>query len=270
MVGDDDRSTFRAVGVASRRERFETPPSGVAGLEKPRVVDTCGERDGYDDYMGRWSQPVARRFLEWLGVPAGSDLVDVGCGTGALAATTDEEAAPSRLSWIDPSPGFIRAASRRLGERAELTTGTAESLPFESDSFDAAVSGLAKSFFPEPEIAIREMRRVTTDGGAVAAYVWDYADGMEMIRRFWDAAVTLNPAIAHLDEATRFPLCHTEPLTALFRSAELMSVQTTTLDIPTVFSSFEEYWRPMLGDQGPAPSYVGALSGPDCRSPKST
>jgi len=232
-------------------------------------MDAWAESDGYDDYMGRWSQPVARRFLEWLRIPPASDWVDVGCGTGALAATITEEASPSRLAGIDPSPGFVRAAARRLGERAELTTGRAESLPFASDSFDAAVSGLAINFFPEPEIAIREMRRVTVDGGTVAAYVWDYADGMEMIRRFWGAAVTLDPSIAHLDEATRFPLCHTEPLTDLFRSAEMTSVETTALEIPAVFSRFDEYWRPMLGDQGPAPSYVGSLSGPDRSSLKS-
>lgn len=232
-------------------------------------MDTWAESDGYDDYMGRWSQPVARRFLEWLGVPAGSDWVDVGCGTGALAPTIDEKAAPSRLAGIDPSPGSIRAASRRLRERAELTTGEAESLPFESDSFDAAVSGLAINSFPEPATALQEMQRVTAGGGTVAAYVWDYADGMETIRRFWEAVVRPNPSISHLDEATRFPLCNAEPLTALFRSAELTSVETTALEIPTVFSSFEGYWRPTLGDQGPAPSYVGSLSGPDRRSPKS-
>ena len=59
------------------------------------------------------------------------------------------------------------------------------------------MNGIALNLFPEPETAVREMGRVTVAGGTVAAYVWDYAGGIEMIRHFWDAAVTQNPAIAH-------------------------------------------------------------------------
>jgi SAM-dependent methyltransferase len=228
-------------------------------------MDTWDESDRYDDYMGRWSEPIAREFLDWLGLPARSKWVDVGCGPGALTATIAAETAPTELAGIDPSAGFIGAARRRLNDDSDLRIGDAQSLPFGSNLFDAAVSGIALNFFPEPEAAVREMGRVTVTGGTVAAYVWDYAGGMEMIRHFWDAAVTLKPAIAHLDEATRFPLCHPEPLTAVFTSADLNDVETTALEIPTVFPSFDQYWQPLLGDQGPAPAYVGSLTEPDRR-----
>ena len=127
------------------------------------------------------------------------------------------------------------------------------------------MSAIALNFFPEPELAVREMRRVTVAGGVVAAYVWDYADGMEMIRRFWDAAVGLDPAIADLDEATRFPLCNPGPLRELFGASGLADVEAVALEISTVFASFGEYWEPMLGAQGPIPTYVGSLGGDDRR-----
>lgn len=223
-------------------------------------MDAWDEGDGYNDYMGRWSQPVAREFLVWLGVPTGSKWVDVGCGTGALTTTIAEETEPARLAGVDPSVAFIGTARRQLGYGPDLHVGDAQSLPFEIASFDAAVSGLALNFFPNPEEALGDMRRVTRGGGTVAAYVWDYADGMEMIRYFWDAAVALDPSVADLDEAARFPLCRPDRLSDLFESVGLIDVETTALEIPTVFQNFDEFWRPMLGDQGPAPTYVGSLT----------
>jgi len=50
-----------------------------------------------------------------------------------------------------------------------------------------------------------------------------------------------------------------EPLTTLFTESELEAVQITALEIPTTFTSFDDYWQPFLGGQGPAPSYVSSL-----------
>jgi SAM-dependent methyltransferase len=226
-------------------------------------MDTWDAGIDYEDYMGRWSRELARRFLDWLDVPDNARWIDVGCGTGALADTIAQRARPSRLVGIDPSPGFVRAAGERLGDAAVIRVADARSLPFEADEFDAAVSAIALNFVPDPGAAVREMNRVTAGGGVVAAYVWDYADGMQMIRRFWDTAVALDPGIAHLDEATRFPLCNPKPLLEIFESSGLARVETSGLEIPTVFGSFGEYWAPMLGAQGPIPTYVGSLSKQD-------
>jgi hypothetical protein len=106
----------------------------------------------------------------------------------------------------------------------------------------------------------KEMARVTRPGGKVAAYVWDYARGMQMMKHFWDAAVELNPDDSRLDEAKRFPLCQPEPLKLLFQEAELTSISVRSIDIPTVFRDFDDYWLPFLGKQGPAPTYLSSLS----------
>jgi hypothetical protein len=82
---------------------------------------------------------------------------------------------------------------------------------------------------------------------------------MELMRCFWDAAVALDPAALDLDEGSRFPLCRPEPLAQLFAEAGLQRVETRAIDVPTVFRDFDDYWKPFLGGQGPAPGYALSL-----------
>ncbi len=84
---------------------------------------------------------------------------------------------------------------------------------------------------------------------------------MEMIRAFWDAAVDLTPEAAKVDEGVRFPLCRPAALRELFTRAGLGGVDVTAIDIPMHFRSFDDYWSPFLGGQGPAPAYAMALDG---------
>ena len=95
--------------------------------------------------------------------------------------------------------------------------------------------------------------------GLTAAYVWEYAEGMEFLRSFWDEAAASDPRAAALDEGRRFPLCRTTPLASLFRAGGLAQVETEPLEIPTDFATFDDYWTPFLRGTGPAPSYVGSI-----------
>ena len=106
------------------------------------------------------------------------------------------------------------------------------------------------------------MTRVAVSGATVAAYVWDYAGKMEMMRAFWDAAVELDPHAARLHEGNRFPSCRPDALGELFSTAGLQAPAVTSIDIPTTFASFDEYWQPFLGGQGPAPAYAMSLDEP--------
>jgi SAM-dependent methyltransferase len=144
--------------------------------------------------------------------------------------------------------------------RVRFEVGDAQALQEASSSFDAVVAGLVLNFVAEPEKALSEMVRAARPGGTVAAYVWDYADGMQMMRHFWDAAGALDPRARELDEGRRFPLCKPEPLTNLFRRAGLEVVEVRAIDVPTVFRNFDDYWSPFLGGQAPAPGYAMSLS----------
>ncbi|MBG0831114.1 class I SAM-dependent methyltransferase [Planomonospora sp. ID67723] len=217
--------------------------------------------DAYEAYVGRWSRHVAETFLRWLEVPTGGRWLDVGCGTGALTETVLAVADPAQVTGVDPSEGFLSHARARITDtRASFRAGDAQSLPVADRRFDAVVSGLALNFVPDPRRAAAEFARVAAPGGVAAAYVWDYAEGMVMMRRFWEAATDLDPAAAELDEGRRFPLCRPEPLGGLWEEAGLDDVEVRTVEVATVFAGFDDYWEPFLGGQGAAPAYVASLT----------
>jgi hypothetical protein len=62
-----------------------------------------------------------------------------------------------------------------------------------------------------------------------------------------------------MDEGVRFPLCRPDALAQLFAGAGLKGVEVRPIDVPTPFSDFDDYWRPFLGGQGPAPAYAMSL-----------
>ena len=230
----------------------------------PPISTTWGQGEVYDRYMGRWSRPVAREFLDWLSAPAGLRWLDVGCGTGALAEAILSQAAPGQVTGVDPAAGFVEHARRSLTDaRARFEVGEAQRLPCEDRSFDVVVSGLALNFVPDAVKALREMNRVARPGATVAVYVWDYAGRMEFLRRFWDAAVGLREEADAHDEGRRFPLCHPDALAATARAAGLADIATEAIEAATDFTDFDDYWTPFLSGQTPAPGYVATLSPAD-------
>ncbi len=215
----------------------------------------------YELYVGRWSRRVADAFLAWIAMQPQRNWLDVGCGTGALCQRILEKQSPARIVGVDPSDGFIAHARAHISDpRASFQVGDAQALPFANGEFDAAVPGLVLNFVPDQRKAVAEMRRVVRPGGAVAAYVWDYAGEMQLMRKFWDAAITLDPAARDLDEGVRFPSCKPDALAALFAQAGLRDIATQAVDVPTVFENFDDYWSPFLGGQGPAPGYCMKLT----------
>jgi SAM-dependent methyltransferase len=224
------------------------------------VSDSWVRGDPYERYVGRWSRAVAPRFLHWLNIAAGRRWLDVGCGTGALSAAILDHCAPAAVTGVEPSDGFRATAAAALAGRVALAAGTATAIPLADASVDVVVSGLVLNFVPDAAAGLAEMKRVSTPGGTIGAYVWDYAGKMELMRHFWDAAVALEPAAAQHDEGIRFPLCQSDALRRLFSEAGLDSVETTAIEVPTLFETFEDYWTPFEGGQGPAPTYAMSLS----------
>jgi SAM-dependent methyltransferase len=226
-----------------------------------RDRDTFASGAAYEPYVGRWSRRVAVEFLDWLDAEPGGDWLDVGCGTGALTETILAEARPASVVGIDPAQGYIDYAREHVRDRrAAFKSGDATPLPFEAKQFDAVVSGLALNFIPRPDLAVSEMARFTLRGGIVAAYVWDYAGGMQMLRVFWDAAIEADRTLADEDEGRRFPMCQPGPLTQMWHTAGLDRVEVRPIDVTTHFRDFDDYWLPFLGGQGPAAGYVTTLA----------
>ena len=227
------------------------------------MKDSWESGDPYEYFMGRWSLLVGQSFIEWLSASPGRKWLDVGCGTGALSEAVLSTQDPLKLIAIDQSEGFVNSAQQRLGMSAHCEVGNATDLSFPDSKFDYVISGLVLNFIPEPEKALREMKRVTTSDGTVAVYIWDYSGKMEFLKYFWDAVVELDPSASDLHEGTRFPNANSEGLLRLFENAEFINITVDPLEIETDFKNFDDYWKPFLGGQGPAPTYVLSLIEPD-------
>jgi SAM-dependent methyltransferase len=218
------------------------------------------EARAYERFMGRWSRDLAPLFVRFAGVRDGDTLLDVGSGTGALAAALAEASPSGHVVGIDPTASYVALAqARQEGVRVRFQVGDAQQMDFADGTFDRTLSLLVVNFIPDAKRAVDEMKRVTRRGGTVAAAVWDYGGGMEMLRVFWDEAIAVTPAGDSRDER-HMPFCRRGELAALWRQHGLLDVVEEGLTIETRFTSFADYWAPFLGRQGPAGAYVATLS----------
>jgi SAM-dependent methyltransferase len=218
------------------------------------------QAQAYERFMGRWSRILAPRLVRFAGVRDGDAVLDVGAGTGALAAAIARAAPASRIVGIDPTAAYVELARSNLaGSLIQFEVGDAQDLRFAGATFERSLSLLVLNFVRDAAAAVREMKRVTRAGGTIAAAVWDYGEGMQMLRAFWDEAGALRPEAAARDERN-MPLCRRGELGALWREQGLEDVVETELIIDTRFTSFDDFWQPFLGKQGPAGAYVAALT----------
>jgi SAM-dependent methyltransferase len=210
----------------------------------------------YERFMGRWSRQLAVAFAAFAGIRDGDRVLDVGCGTGALCAAILARFPMASVTGIDPAASFIEGC-RANYPASRFVVGGAERLPFGDREFDASLASLVLAFVREPSHAVAEMARVTVRGGTVAATIWDHSDGMTMLRTFWEAADQADPTTKPSEAQ---PNLDRDVIDALWRKANLSDVRIEPLTVEMPFSSFDDYWSPFLVGQGPAGSYIAAVS----------
>ncbi len=214
----------------------------------------------YNGYIGRWSRLVAEQFIDWLKISPEQIWLDVGVGTGVLTQVILRHTSPKKVVGIDLSESYIALARQDIiDERVEFKVGDASSMTFESPEFDIAVSGLVLNFVPSPQQMALGMKRAVKSGGTAALYVWDYAGRMEIMRQFWEAAITVDPSAAEFDSGNQFPVCNPDNLQSLFAATALTNIEITPIDIQARFKDFDDYWLPFLGAQGSVSKYLLSL-----------
>ena len=218
--------------------------------------------DAYDRYVGRYSPGLAQELMAAAGIRPGLSVLDVGCGPGALTSALVAVLGAQNVAAVDPSAAFVEACRRRNpGVRVEV--GPAESLPFGGAQFDAALAQLVVNFMRDAVAGVGQMRRVTRPGGVVAAAVWDYGDGMTLIRTFWDSVSATSQGTPYRDEQQMRYATPTE-LRDLWDTVGLVDVVVNGASVSAEYQNFEDLWAPLEQGVGPAGAYTVAL-GPEER-----
>jgi SAM-dependent methyltransferase len=207
----------------------------------------------YDAFMGRYSVPLAGEFADAAGIAGGQTALDVGCGPGALTALLVNRLGTSSVAACDPSPPFVAECQARL-PGVDVRLGRAEQIPFDDARFDAALAQLVLHFVSDPLAATAEMRRVVRPGGVVAACVWDFDQGMEMLSAFWQSALALDADAPTEARTLRFGA--PGEIAEVFESAGLVGIVESALEVSSTYADFDELWNGFMAGIGPAGSFT--------------
>ena len=205
----------------------------------------------YELWVGRWSRRVAQEFIDWLAISPGQTWGDVGCGTGSLVECILGSSDPAGVLGVDRSEAYVSQARNSVGDsRVRYEVGDACALTWAPEFCDVTVSGLVLNFVPDADAMAREMVRVTRPGGRVAAYVWDYAGGMQMLRHFWDVALALNPGRFEARSGRALPTLSAGPSPATIPTRGANLGLSTRDRCPYRFSRFRGLLEAFLGQAG--------------------
>jgi ubiquinone/menaquinone biosynthesis C-methylase UbiE len=123
----------------------------------------------YDSYFALVTNQAIDAILESFGTLHGKRLLDVGCGTGHLAATAAKRGAEAE--GIDFAGTMVATSAANYPE-VKFTIGDAEDLPYEDGSFDCVACSFGLLHMPHPEKVMKEAYRVLRSGGRYTFTVW--------------------------------------------------------------------------------------------------
>lgn len=213
--------------------------------------------------------PITEALIEEADIVEGDAVLDVAGGVGEPSLTIAERVGPTgSVMYTDVVAEMVEAAKSEAQRRGLTNVAfrqcAADSLPFESNTFDAVVCRLGAMFFPDPLAALREMLRVTQPKGAIALAVWgeselnpfSYLITNVLARHFGAEA----PADSNAPGAFRFA----EPgsLARILRDAGAMDVKERVLKFHIVAPiSAGEFWEMRSEISGTLREKLATLSG---------
>jgi SAM-dependent methyltransferase len=228
----------------------------------PRSGYYASDGAAYQVFLGRWTEVLAPVFLAFARIGDDGDALDVGCGTGSLAAEIARRRPDRRVIALDiAEPYLAYARAHHVLSNLHFELGDAELLQFADGAFAASLAQLVLTFVPNPQQVAAEMVRVTRPGGVVASAVWDFCGGLVYQRILWDTAAALDPEAGRTrDRLFSNSLSTPEGLRRLWQTAGLADIEIGSLTIRMDYANFDDYWEPLLGGQGPVGTFAAGLS----------
>lgn len=220
---------------------------------------SLGAAAAYELHVGRYAAELAEALIAAVGLRRGMRALDVGCGPGALTAALADLLGAERVCAVDPSESFVEACrSRAPGVR--VLEAVVEELPFADAEFDTVLAQLVLNHISDVPRGVAEMRRVAGPAAIVAASVWDFVDGMPMLRRFWDAARSVDPAGAIAAGAGRQP-AFSDParLRVLWEGAGLGEIDLGRLQVRHRYDDLDDFWTSFEAGYGASGRYLASL-----------
>ncbi len=211
--------------------------------------------EAYDQFMGRYSGPLAGEFADWLAVQRGQRALDVGCGPGALTGHLVERLGADAVGAVDPSPPFVETCRQRF-PGVDVRRSGAEEMPFADDAFDVAGACLVVHFMHDPVAGLLEMARVTRPGGWIGAAVWDLVGNRAPMATVWSV---LAEVAAEVPDEHELPGGSASRLEEIFGRAGLQEVELSEIEVTVTHPSFEEWWSCYLQCVGPIGESIAAL-----------
>jgi len=188
--------------------------------------------------------PWATDLVGRVGVHRGDRVLDVACGTGAVARVAAEQVGESgRVVGLDINPGMLAVARSLMPDLIEWRDGSALDLPFADAEFDVVLCQLGLQFFPDRSAAVQEMRRVLGQGGRLAASVYTAIDrnpATHALSNALDRHVGPGASFAKRNEHS---LADADELHALFAAAGFADTRLETARVTVRFASAAEYVR---------------------------
>lgn len=145
----------------------EAAVHNYVGQDKSAIAEAFGKAAATYDKHAEFQRDVGHRLLDKLPNDlSGLKALDLGCGTGYFSEQMVKRGA--EVVCADLSIGMLKKAKQRCGTSVSLyQQADAEQLPFQDGCFDVVFSSLALQWCDDLSLPLREMKRVTCDGGRV-------------------------------------------------------------------------------------------------------
>ncbi len=230
------------------------------------------QKASWDKFSGGWRkwdthtmaflQPAGDAIISMLSPKPHSTILDIAAGTGEPGLTLATMVPEGRVVITDLSDDMLNVAREKIADRGlgnvEVLPADVSELPFDDNTFDAISCRMGFMFFPDMDLAAREMARVLKPGGTVATSVWNVPDKNYWVTAIMDVIKQKMEIPPPAPGAPGMFRCAKDGIIAdLFKSVGLTNVQQQLVDGSMSYDSIDTYWT-MFNEVG-AP-IVAAMS----------